>query len=287
MKSHDLKLEDVSRDDVFDISFPRRPRLGAEIAGKLPGLPLLIVDREKRLVWNHDHFRSLLAQGRKRAIFLETDIAPAEALFLNYNLSNRLFGLNLYEKLLFVGKISPLCPLQEIQRRADLDFALNAPLLQALDELLGATLRPAMVAGNLCLKGALRLQGFTIPDRRALHGLFMKVRFSESHQLQIMQLLEEIAFREKKTVARVLAALRLGKLLGAEMPQQRIMATLNRRRFPSLSRHEDRWRQWSKMRSVPGRVALAHAPNFSSDEIQITLTAKNRAQADDLLAQLE
>jgi hypothetical protein len=287
MKFLDLKLEDISRDDAFDISFPRRQRRQVEVGEKFPCLPLLIVDKEKRLVWGHDHFRLLLERGRKRAVFLETDIAPAAAMFLNYNLSNRLFGLNLYEKLLFVRKISALCPRPEIQRRADLDFTLNDPLFQSLDALLRPSLRPALAAGNLGLRGAVRLTGFSVPDQRALLKLFMKVRFTESHQLQIMQHLEEIAFREKKSLARVLAALRLGKLLESEMPQQRIVAALNRRRFPAFSRHEDEWRLWLKKKTASGRVALTHVPFFASEEIQIVLTAKNRLEADDLLEKIK
>jgi hypothetical protein len=287
MNSIEQKLKDIHSDPIYDFSFPRCPQRGAALESKFPGLPLLIVDGELRLVWGHERFRWLLGRGRKRAVVLQAELDPAAALFLNFNLSNRLFGLNLYEKLLFVRKISGLCPPAEIQRRAELDFSLNDGLLRSLDALLDVRLRQALAAGRLCLKAALRLTGFSVSDQKALLGLLMKVRFSESHQLQVMQLLEEIAFREKKTLAGILASLRLGGWLKREMPQRGIVDALNRRRFPAYTRRESEWRQWQKKKAVPGRVALSHAPFFASKEVQILLTAKNSREAEEILKKLK
>jgi hypothetical protein len=286
MLTIDLKLEDISRDDAYDFSFPQCPQRYAAIEEKFPGLPLLIVDKTKRVVWGHDYLRLLFFRGQKNAVILEVNIAPAAALFLNFNLLNRLFGLNLYEKLLFVKKISSLCPLAEIQRRADLAFNLNDALFQRLDELLSAPLRQLLAAGQLVLKAALRLPDIAAPDRRAVLGLFKEVKFSESQQLQVMQLLQETAFREKKSFARILTALGLTHLLRLEMPQQKIMEALRRRRFPACSQRESEWRQWQKKMTIPGRLTLAHPPFFATEEIQISLTAKNKLEAEDLLRKL-
>jgi hypothetical protein len=283
----DLKLEEINRDDVYDFSFPQCPQRYAAIEDKFPGLPLLIIDQAKRPVWGHDYLRLLLGRGRENAVMIEMNITPAAALFLNFNLSNRLFGLNLYEKLLFVRKISNLCPVAEIQRRADLDFNLNDALLQRLDALLSVSLRPALAVGQLGLKAALLLTDISAPDRRALIGLFMKVKFSESHQLQAIQLLEETAFREKKSFARILAALRLAHLLRLEMPQHKIMEALNCRRFPGYSRREREWQQWQKENSIPGRLTLTHAPFFAKEEIQVSLTVKNGPEAEELLKKIK
>jgi hypothetical protein len=286
MLTIDLKLEDISRDDVYDFSFPSCPQRYAAIEEKFPGLPLLIVDKAKRVVWGHDYLRLLLGRGQENAVILETDIVPTAALFLNFNLSNRLFGLNLYEKLLFVKKISSLCPVAEIQRRADLDFNLNNAFFQRLDELLNDPLRRVLAAGQIALKAALRLPDIAVPDQRVVLGLFKEVKFSESQQLQVIQLLEETAFREKKSFARILATLGLTHLLRREMPQQKIMEALNRRRFPACSRKESEWRQWQKKMTIPGRLTLAHVPFFANEEIHISLTAKNKLAAEELLKKL-
>jgi hypothetical protein len=287
MHTREMKLKDINRDNAYDFSYPPRPERCAALENKIPGLPLLIVDQEKRLVWGHDYLRFLLGRGRKRSIVLETSIAPAAALFLNFNLSTLFFGLNLYEKLHFVKKISAFVSAPEIQRRAELDFTLAPALVHRLGELLDVSLRRVLACGRLGLKAALRLIDFPPADRQALLKMFLKVKFSESHQLQVMQLLEETAFREKKSFARVLAGLRLAPLLAQEMPQHRIMEALRRRRFPIFSRRESEWRQWQKNKSVPGRIALTHAPFFTTEEIQISLTAKNRPQAEELLKKIK
>jgi hypothetical protein len=250
-------------------------------------LPLLIVDKAHRLVWGHDYRRWLHGKGQKNAVIFMADVAPAAALFLNFNLSNRLFGLNLYEKLLFIRKISGLCPCAEIQRRAELDFPLNDALIGHLDTLLNVSFRPLLAGGQLGLKAALRLAEIAVPDRRALLGLFKAVKFSESHQLQVVQVLEETSFREKKSFARILAAAALSALLKLEMPQQKIMEALNRLRFPAFSQHESEWRKWQKDKAVPGRLVLAHEPFFAGEAIQISLTAKNRLEAEELLRKLK
>jgi hypothetical protein len=287
MRTIDVKLADISRDNAYDFSFPRSLQRFAALAKKFPGLPLLIVDQAKRLVWGHGYFHFLLRRGQKSTVVLETDITPAEAFFLNFNLSNRLFKLNLYEKLLFVKKLSGLCPGAEIQRRAELDFQLNDMLLQRLDEILSVSLRPVLASGQLSLKAALRLTDISLSDRRALLGLYKQVKFSESHQLLVIQLLEETAFREKKTFARILVSLALTDLLKLEMPQQKIMDALNRRRFPVFSRHESEWRQWQKKITIPGRLTIAHVPFFANEEIQISLTAKNKQEAEEILRKLK
>jgi len=287
MRALDLKLNDIRRDAAFDFSYPHCPQRCAEAEIKFPGLPLLIVDKTQQLVWGHDYFRFLMGRGRKNAAVLEADVVPNEALFLNFNLSNHLFGLNLYEKLLFVRKISRYCPPAEIQRRVDLGFALNDDLYQHLDGVLHISLRQPLATGLLSLKAALRLMDFSVSDRRVLLKLFLQVKFSESHQLLAMQLLEETAFREKKPLSGLMATLLLTDLLDQEMPQQKIMAAIRRLRFPELSRCEDEWRQWEKKRSVSGRVALAHVPLFAKEEIQIFFTVKNRLEADELLKKLK
>jgi len=287
MQARDMKLKDIRRDDAFDFAFPRCPQRYAGFESKFPGLPLLIVDREQRLVWGHDYLRLVHGRGRKNVLAFMADITPAQALFLNFNMSNRLFGLNLYEKLLFVRKISAFCPPMEIQRRAELDFSLNDVLLKNLDALLRPSLRPLLAAGQLGLKAALRLVGFSLSDRSALLRLLGKARFSESHQLQIMQLLEEIAFREKKSLARILVSLRLNPLLALEMPQQKVIDALKRRRFPVFLQRQSAWRQWQKKNTVPGRVALNHTPFFADEEVQIVLTAKNSVEADNILQKLK
>jgi hypothetical protein len=70
------------------------------------------------------------------------------------------------------------------------------------------------------------------------------------------------------------------------MPQHKIMEALNCRRFPACSRRESEWQQLQKKMAIPGRLLLAHVPFFAKEEIQISLIAKNKLEAEELLRKL-
>ena len=210
----DLKLDNISRDDDFDFSFPRCPQRCAELEKKFPGLPLLIVDRERRIVWGHDYFLLLLEHGRKNAPWFRGRFHPGGGPAVEFQSVQPPVRAQLVRKAALCQENLLYCSHDEIQRRADLDFTLNEALFQRLDVLLDVSLRPVLAAGQLGLKAALRLIDFSPADRQALLTLFLKVKFSESQQLQVMQLLEEIAFREKKSFARVLAGRAPGAAAG-------------------------------------------------------------------------
>jgi hypothetical protein len=286
MQQVEMRLADISPDEDYAFSYPRLPERYAGAAEKFPGLPLLVVDGRVRVVCGHDYLLLLYGRGETAAPVLRVDLAAADALLLNYNLTNRLFGLNFYEKLLFVKKIAPLLPVAEIQRRAELGFALSEPLLQALDVLLSVPFRSCLAAGRLGLKAALKLAALEEADRLALLCIFQSSGFSESQQGLVVQMLEEIAFREKKPIAAVLAAGSLSSLLAGEMPQKKFLEALNGLRYPAYSRMEKEWKTWRKKAAADG-LSLSHVPFFAGEEVQITLTVKNRGQADKLLAKLK
>lgn len=286
MHELELPLSDISPDDVYAFSYPHLPGRYEGLAEKFPGLPLLVVDRARRVICGHDYRLLLLQRGETHVRALQVDLAARDALLLNYNILHRLFGLNLYEKLLFLKKISPLCPMEDIRRRAELDFSLSDHLLESLDLLLAEPFRICLAAGRLGLKAALRLAETAEEDRLAMLGLLRACQFSESQQWLLVQLLEEIAFREKKALAPILAASGLNLLLEKEMPQKKILDGLRKLRYPELARAESAWGKWQKEMAT-GSVALTHAPFFAREEVQVTVTLKNRSQAEKLLAKLK
>ena len=287
MKLIDLRPSDIVRDDVYAFTYPSAPERWQGIADRFPGLPLLVVDGRRRVVCGHDRLALLGRGGAVRFSVLQVDLPAAECLLLNYNMLERLFGLNLYEKLLFLKKISPLLADAEIRRRAPLGFALDDELRLRLDILLGAPFRSCLAAGRLGLRTALKLAGQAEDDRLAQLEIFQACGFSESRQWQMAQMLEEIAFRDRKPVARVLPGLGLQPLLQGEMPQEKVLAALQARRYPELTRREKEWRAWRRKAEASGGLALAHAPLFASEEVQVTLAVKNREAAEKLLRQLK
>jgi hypothetical protein len=257
------------------------------VAERFPGLPLLVVDRKRRVVCGHDRLPLPRRRGARRFAALQVDLPAAECLLLNYNVLDRLFGLSLCEKLLFVKKISPLLPDAEIRRRAALGFTLDKELRLRLDVLLAEPFRSCLACGRLGLRTALKLAAQDERDREAQLRIFQACGFSESRQWQLVQLLEEIAFRDKRSVAAVLAASGVRRLLRGEMPQEKVLAALRRLRYPALTRGEEEWRAWSRAAGAGKGLALAHAPLFASAEVQVTLSVKNRAAAEKLLRRLK
>jgi hypothetical protein len=287
MRDLELQLSDISPDDVYAFSYPHFPERYEGLAEKFPGLPLLVVDQARRVVSGHDYRLLLWQRGETHVRALQADLAGQDALLLNYNILNCLFGLNLYEKLLFIKKILPLCPMENIQRRAELNFTLNEHLLESLDLLLTEPFRFCLAAGRLGLKAALRLVDMAEADRLAMIGLLQSCKFSENQQAQVIQLLEETAFRDKKSPAVILAAGSLAALLQQEMPQKKIIEALQSMRYPAYARMENDWHIWQKKMTAGRGLSLTHAPVFAKGDIQITLTVKNRVEAEKLLGKLK
>jgi hypothetical protein len=287
MRDLELQLSDISPDDVYAFSYPHFPERYEGLAEKFPGLPLLVVDQARRVVSGHDYRLLLWQRGETHVRALQADLAGQDALLLNYNILNCLFGLNLYEKLLFIKKILPLCPMENIQRRAELNFTLNEHLLESLDLLLTEPFRFCLAAGRLGLKAALRLADMAEADRLAMIGLLQSCKFSENQQAQVIQLLEETAFRDKKSLAGILAAGSLAALLQQEMPQKKIIEALQSMRYPAFARMENDWHIWQKKMTAGRELSLTHAPVFARGDIQITLTVKNRVEAEKLLGKLK
>lgn len=281
-----LALAGIAADDRYSFTYPHLPERYAGLADKFPGLPLLVVDRERRVICGHDLLLLLRQRGETSVAALQVDLGAAEALLLNYNILSRLFGLNTYEKLLFVKKILPCCPLDEIRRRSEVDFAVNQPLLQRLDLLLAEPFRAALASGRLGLKAALKTADLAAADRTAAVGLLQACQFSDNQQALVLQWLEEIAFREKKALGPILAAAGLDRLLKKEMPQKKILEALQRLRYPELTRAEREWRGWQNKMAAAG-VTLSHVPLFAGREVTVGVTLKDRAQAEKLLAKLK
>jgi hypothetical protein len=287
MRASDMRLADIRCDDTYSFSYPSLPGRYEGVADRFPGMPLLVVDGERRVVCGHDLFQLLRRRDEAQVRVLQVELALAEGLLLNFNVLDGLFELNLYEKLLFVSKVSPWLAPGEIQRRAALGFSLNDSLRQRLPILLSEPFRDCFALGRLGLKTALKLANQPETDRMAVLGIFQASGFSESLQGLIVQSLEEIAFREKKPIVAILAAGGLPGLLEGEMPQKKFMEALNRMRYPAFSRMEREWSVWRNKAATGNGLSIRHAPFFSREEVQITLTVKNRVEAEKLLAKLK
>lgn len=271
MEIRPLRLAEIPADDTFRLVQSPQPQAGADFLRRFPGLPGLVVDGSGRLVAGDEVLAHLRAAAADTAPALVFGGSEKEGLFFACNWRQRFLGLDLAARLLFLHKILPLADLREIYAAVELDIAVNAELLRHLPTLVGAEFRPLLADGCVGLKCALRLAGWEAAARAALGELFTRVRFSESQQGRICDLVEEIAFRDKIPFAAVLAAAGVDELLGGEMPQKRILAALEEVRYPEFCAAQKRWRAEVAGLRLPPQVRLEHAPFFEKKRVQVTL----------------
>ncbi len=274
MDLRNIKLEEILPVDKFLLSFPLKPALYHELNEKLAGLPLIIINNANEVVFGVDYYHFLVSHGAEYADVLQIDIPDKEALFLNYNLKTRLTGLNLYEKLVFIKKISALeSPIEarEVYLQTGLDIHLDGELMEKLDILLSTTFRGCLVEESIGLKTALLICRLAPGDREVLLELFAGIPFSSSHQLKILEMVEEILFRDKCSLAEVFEKLQIGQYLEMEKPQKSIIDALFMYRNPVYMEEEARWEEEMKRLELPGNVKVTHYPFFEKKEVEVTI----------------
>lgn len=290
MEIKNVTLDGLKIADKFLLSFPLRPKLYHELRQKFVNLPFIIVNKEYEIIFGIDYHRFLKSKGIVYADVLQMDIADKEALFLNYNLKEKLTGLNLYEKLVFTRKVLFLVPLgdkAEIYRWTDLDIDINRELVDKLDLLLSTEFRSRLVAESISLKSGLSLCDFQPDDREILLGLFAGVPFSSSHQLKILEMVEEILFREKCSLAEVFERLNIARYMELERPQKAIIDAFFKYRNPVYMESEAKWEEEMKRLNLPGNMKVTHYPFFEKKGLELTIQLKDAGEFKRLIEKLD
>jgi hypothetical protein len=289
MEIRDIKLEEIRAADKFLLSFPLKPGLYSELREKLAGLPFLIINNANEIIFGADYYHFLVSHGVEYAEALQMDIPDKEALFLNYNLKAKLTGLNLYEKLVFIKKLSQLEPpieAREIYAQTGLDISLDNELMAKLDLLLSTTFRDCLVEESIGLKTALLICRLAPGDREVLLELFAGIPFSSSHQLKILEMVEEILFRDKCSLADIFEKLQIVRYLEMEKPQKLIIDALFMYRNPAYMEAEARWEEEMKGLNLPGNIRVTHYPFFEKKEVEVTIRLADAAAFKELLKKL-
>jgi hypothetical protein len=287
MQIKQVNLEDLKPVDKFLLSYPLRPGQYHELSRIFAPLPLLIINREAEIVFGVDLFRFLASQKILETAALQVEIADQEALILNYNLKNKFTGLNLYEKLVFIKKILPLVPVPEIYRKSGLDIPLNRELEENLDLLLSTSFRDALITGYIGLKTGLRLCQFPVEDCDILLDLFKRVSFSSSHQLKIVEMTEEILFRDKCPLAEIFDQLGFEQVLEAERPQKQIIAALYKYRYPVYLEAEEKWQQEINRLDLPDNIKVIHPPFFEKKTLELSIRVQDRTELIKLIEKIK
>lgn len=278
LQPRDMALSALQPDAFFDILWAADRELRQEQAKKYAALPMIVIGENNSILGGHEFYRLFQAQGAERVTVLAGEISRAEALCLNFNISNALFSLNLLEKLRFTQRALTVLNPQDIYRRVDLALNINKNLRARLDILLGEEFRHVLSHDLVNLKTALRICDLEYGDRKAIINLFEQIPFTSSQCLHILEMLEEISFRDKMPIEEIVKQIGLGTLLKEKRPQPSVLDALAKRRYPMYSQAEAEWKTRVKSLNLPGNVKVSHAPFFEKKNIEVTTSLENFEQ---------
>jgi len=281
-----VRREDLIPAEKFLLSFPLKPELYARLIEKFAPLPLIIINEAKEILFGIDLYRLIEMQNIRDIQVLQINISDKEGLFLNYNLKDKFTGLNLYEKLVFIKRISPLCKTEEIYRKTDLDIALTPQLTGRLDLLLSTLFRGPLINEQIDLKTGLKLCDFNPDDCEMLLQLFIQIPFSSSHRLKILELAEEIIFREKSPLNIIFEKLNISALMETERPQKKILNELFTFRYPRYMEAEEKWNKEIRSMKIPNTIKVTHHPFFEKKQIDITMQVKELSELKKILGKI-
>jgi hypothetical protein len=285
MKIEKVKLDELKAVDKFLLSFPLRPERYGELREMLPAFPLLIINGAEEIVFGIDYYHFLNSAGETYTDALRLDISDTNALIQNYNLKEKMTGVNLYEKLVFIKKGVGI-ERSEIYRKTALDITVSRELTAKLDLLLSTVFRSSLIEEAISLKTGLKLCDFQPGDRETLIELFTTVSFSSSHQLKIVEMAEEILFRDKCALADVFEKLELRQYMEVEKPQKKIIDALFTYRNPVYAAGEATWQDEMKRLNLPGHIKVTHYPYFEKKNLELTIQLKDKEQLKDLIEKL-
>jgi hypothetical protein len=277
MKIKNVTLDDLKAKEKYCLSFPLRPELYNKLREKFTGLPFIIINMENEIIFGIDYYHFLRSTDVVYADVLQMEISEKEALILNYNLKEKLTGLNLYEKLVFAKKVMPLAETSEIYRKTDLDINLNQELVEKLDLLLSTTFCSSLMEETICLKTGLKLCDFHPDDRETLLDLFAKIPFTTSFQLKILEMAEEILFRDKCSMEEIFEKLNIEQTIDTDMekPQKRIIDALFKYRNPIYTEIEAKWEEEIKSLHLPDNIKVMHYPFFEKKQLELKINLQD------------
>ena len=287
MEIKNVKLAELKPVDKFLLSFPLRPELYAELREKFSYLPLIIANQENEIVFGVDYYRWLESRRIRETAMLQVNISEKDALILNYNLKEKFTGLNLYEKLVFVKKVISLAEPYEIYQKTGLDITLNTELGEKLDLLLSTAFRDVLMNEHIGLKSGLKLCDFPPGDIDVLLELFERVLFSSSHQLKILEMTEEIVFRDKCGLEDVFEKLGIRQYLDIEKPQKKIIDELFKYRYPTYTEAEKKWQEEIKNLRLPDKMKVTHYPFFEKKQMELTIQLQDAGELKKLIEKLK
>jgi ParB-like chromosome segregation protein Spo0J len=151
--------------------------------------------------------------------------------------------------------------------------ALEDPLLLAR---LDADIQESVHQGGLSEKNALRLSALEQDDRRALFKLMCRVHLSSSKQAELIENCCDLARRDAVSLRQIVNHEDIAAILGHEklnlsQKGDQLRQWVRKRRFPGLTRSEQRFAAAHKKLHLPRGIELFSPPFFEGDTYRVEI----------------
>ncbi len=247
-----------------------------------PRFPFLYINSQNRLIFSAAFFQ-LLKKDKQQAEFIQLKVNLRQELILGWRLQKLFFGVSAYQQLFFLQATRKMIDLKTLQRCAGFSFTVNDFLLKNLDRLLQPPFGDALKKERLALKAALKMLVYRDFDFQKLIELFSNNFYNENEQLNLVDLFSELAFRQKKPVAEVIAAIPAGKLAKSATLRQE----LHQRLFPRYWKDFQQWKNSLARAHLPPEIRVEAFPFFEKNQYQVNIRIESAEKLAELLQLLK
>jgi len=277
-----VKIDSIKIKDLFTLSDPVDPELHKKFKEMFPGIPELLLNERKELISGYDSFIYLRMSGVEYVDVCVADIDEKDSLFFAYNRRKSLKEFNLFEKISFIKKIIDYSDYNEIYKRTGIDIAINEKVLKNSNRILKDDMGKLLKKNLITVKTALKLVDSDENNRLVLTGIFAEFPMSASMQRNLLELTEEIIFRDKCTVSELFGKIKNKNGLTAD----EIILRLKRLRYPEYSKYEDEWKRRVKKLKVPKNWKIFHSPFFEKNVVELRIVKKDLDEIESLLRKI-
>lgn len=266
-----LKISDIKDFDKYCLSFPPLSELGKKLTDRFPNTPLISIDTNYTLITGHDiiEFYKSVSIDDFSAVVIED---RPENIFAAYNYIDTFGNPGVIEKLIFIKKAMSSFNLKQIRTECTIDIKISPEIIENIDLLISGKTAGLLKEGRVSLKNYMKLcKDFSIENRTTLIQLFTSYSFSHSNQQKILEIAEDLIFREKRLFNEIIDL--------SEKTSKAVLKELINLRYPALSEQTSKWDNTIKSLKLPDDIKLTHSDNFESRKVEVTITAQDLDKA--------
>lgn len=285
----EIEPERLRVNEFFRLSYPLRPERLNYFRKVLNPLPLVFINQKDEIVFGFDSHYALKTSSRPplRLKVLRLALDSREALLLNFNLSQSLVGLTLFEKLHFVQRMWQMGEKESLHQVApDLGIPVNRTLISHLEILTDRGFEALLSGGSLDLKVALRLCDRAPTERKLMIRFFSLYSFSRTRQFQVLEMIEDLQYMTRKGLKNVFRKAGVSLQYPPSQTPAETWQRLRACRFPRLTAQQRAFtREVDRLKPPPG-TRISPVKNFETREIDLHIRVRNLAELKRILSMI-